>query len=129
MPVDPAATPTETVYGRLDERVAVGRRRLGRPLTLAEKILFNHLNDPEGQELDRGHSYAEFRPDRVACQDATAQMAILQFMTAGLPEVAVPTTIHCEYLIKSHDDAASEMTAAEKDNAEVYEYLRSPAHR
>ena len=91
----------DDVYGRLAERVALGRERLGRPLTLTEKILFNHLDDPEGQELERGASYADFDPDRVAMQDATAQMALLQFMTAGLPEVAVPTTVHCDHLIQA----------------------------
>ena len=83
-----ASTPIELideVYARLEDRIAIGRRRLGRPLTLAEKILFNHLADPEHQELERGRSYAELYPDRVAMQDATAQMALLQFMTAGLP--------------------------------------------
>ncbi|MGA1570139.1 MAG: aconitate hydratase, partial [Ilumatobacteraceae bacterium] len=72
------------VYATLPERVAIGRRRLERPLTLAEKILINHLDDPECQDLVRGESYADLRPDRVAMQDATAQMALLQFMTAGL---------------------------------------------
>ena len=86
----------DEVYARLPERVALGRRRLGRPLTLAEKILVNHLRDAGGQELERGRSYADFDPDRVAMQDATAQMALLQFMTAGLSEVAVPSTVHCE---------------------------------
>ena len=90
-----AQTPIDlvnSVYATLPDRVAVGRRRLGRPLTLAEKILVNHLRDPETQELQRGHSYADFHPDRVAMQDATAQMALLQFMTAGLDTVAAPTT-------------------------------------
>ena len=90
-----ATTPVDlvdAVYARLPERVALGRERLGRPLTLAEKVLVNHLRDPRGQELERGRSYADFDPDRVAMQDATAQMALLQFMTAGLPEVAVPST-------------------------------------
>ena len=88
MPVS-ATTPielVEQVYSRLPARVALGRERLGRPLTLAEKVLINHLRDPHGQELERGRSYADFDPDRVAMQDATAQMALLQFMTAGLPE-------------------------------------------
>ena len=92
-----ANTPIELVnevYGRLDERIAIARRRLGRPLSLSEKILVNHLADPEGQDLGRGTAYAELYPDRVAMQDATAQMALLQFMTAGLPSVAVPTTVH-----------------------------------
>ena len=95
-------TPVELVqgvYATLEERVAIGRRRLGRPLTLAEKILINHLGDPEGQELERGRSYADLQPDRVAMQDATAQMALLQFMTAGLPQAAVPSTVHCDHLI------------------------------
>ena len=99
-----ASTPLELideVYARLEDRIATGRRRLGRPLTLAEKILFNHLADPEHQELERGRSYAELYPDRVAMQDATAQMALLQFMTAGLPQTAVPTTVHCDHLIQA----------------------------
>jgi aconitate hydratase len=82
-----AGTPIELVqgvYATLPDRVALGRERLGRPLTLTEKILINHLSDPAGQELERGRSYTDFHPDRVAMQDATAQMALLQFMTAGL---------------------------------------------
>ncbi|HZU74846.1 MAG TPA: aconitate hydratase [Acidimicrobiales bacterium] len=127
-----ATTPTELaaeVYGRLEERVALGRRRLGRPLTLAEKILFNHLADPGAQELDRGRSYAELYPDRVAMQDATAQMALLQFMTAGLAEVAVPTTVHCDHLIQAHTGARADLAVAEDTNAEVYEFLRSVSAR
>ncbi|MEY3358715.1 MAG: aconitase [Actinomycetota bacterium] len=87
------------VYAKLPGNVAVARKRLGRPLTLTEKILVNHLNDPQGQELERGRSYADFAPDRVAMQDATAQMALLQFMTAGLPTTSVPSTVHCDHLI------------------------------
>ena len=87
-----AGTPlslVEQIYDRLDERVTLGRTRLGRPMTLTEKILVNHLRDAHSQDLERGRSYADFEPDRVAMQDATAQMALLQFMTAGLPQVAV----------------------------------------
>jgi aconitate hydratase len=127
MPVT-ASTPIELiddVYGRLPDRVAVGRRRMGRGLSLAEKILFNHLADAESQGLDRGHSYSELFPDRVAMQDATAQMALLQFMTAGLPQVAVPSTVHCDHLIQAHDGAAVDLLAAEKTNAEVYDFLRT----
>jgi len=109
--------------------VAVGRRRLGRPLTLAEKVLFNHLQDPEAQELDRGHSYAEFVPDRVAMQDATAQMALLQFMTADLPRVQVATTIHCDHLILAKVGAIADLTAANEVNAEVYDFLRTASAR
>src|SRR5690242_18773018 len=107
-----ASTPIELieeVYSRLDDRVAIGRRRLGRALTLAEKVLFNHLADPEHQELERGRSYSELYPDRVAMQDATAQMALLQFMTAGLPRVAVPTTVHCDHLIQARIGAAEDL--------------------
>ena len=89
------------VYDTLDERVALWRERLGRPLTLAEKILVNHLDDPTRSVMERGVSYADLRPDRVAMQDATAQMAWLQFMTAGLDEVQVPTTTHCCLLYTS----------------------------
>ena len=97
-----AGTPIELVngvYASLEERVALGRKRLGRNLTLTEKILINHLSDPKKQEMERGSSYADFAPDRVAMQDATAQMALLQFMTAGLPTTAVPSTVHCDHLI------------------------------
>ncbi len=123
-----ASTPIELideVYGRLPERVEIGRRRLGRGLSLAEKILFNHLADAEAQGLDRGHSYSELFPDRVAMQDATAQMALLQFMTAGLPEVAVPSTVHCDHLIQAYEGAARDLLAAEETNQEVYDFLRT----
>ncbi len=123
-----ASTPLElldSVYGRLAERVAIGRRRLGRGLTLTEKILLNHLADPEAQSLERGRAYAELYPDRVAMQDATAQMALLQFMTAGLPQVAVPTTVHCDHLIQAHTDGVTDLLAAEQVNSEVYDFLRS----
>ena len=115
----------EAVYGQLRERVAIGRRRLGRGLTLAEKILVNHLDDPEAQELSRGKAYADLRPDRVAMQDATAQMALLQFMTAGLPQVRVPSTVHCDHLISARVDAKTDLAVAEAGNREVYDFLRS----
>ncbi len=98
-----AGTPielVEQVYATLPERVASSAASASAaPLTLAEKILINHLVDPTGQEMERGASYADFHPDRVAMQDATAQMALLQFMTAGLPQTAVPSTVHCDHLI------------------------------
>jgi aconitate hydratase len=123
-----ATTPielVEAVYATLPERVAVGRRRLGRGLTLTEKILINHLDDPENQELERGRSYADFHPDRVAMQDATAQMALLQFMTAGLPQVAVPTTVHCDHLIQAKAGADIDLHFALDINSEVYDFLSS----
>ena len=123
-----ATTPIElvdAVYARLPERVALGRERLGRPLTFAEKVLVNHLRDPQGQELERGRSYADFDPDRVAMQDATAQMALLQFMTAGLPEVAVPSTVHCDHLIQARGRRRHRPAAALDVNSEVYDFLAS----
>ena len=123
-----AGTPielVEKVYGTLTERVQLGRQRLGRPLTLAEKILINHLVDPEGQAMERGASYADYRPDRVAMQDATAQMALLQFMLAGLPAVAVPSTVHCDHLIQARVGADADMQVALDVNREVYDFLRS----
>ena len=123
-----ASTPielVERVYGTLPDRVAIGRRRLGRGLTLTEKILINHLDDPESQELERGRSYADFDPDRVAMQDATAQMALLQFMTAGLSQVAVPSTVHCDHLIMAKEGAALDLKFALDTNSEVYAFLHS----
>jgi len=127
-----AGTPVElvtAVYDRLPERVAIGRRRLGRGLTLAEKILFNHLDDPEQEEIERGRSYVDLRPDRVAMQDATAQMALLQFMTAGLDRVQVPTTVHCDHLIQAKAGATLDLLAAQEANEEVYEFLRTVSAR
>ena len=123
-----ASTPielVESVYATLAERVALGRERLGRPLTLTEKVLINHLSDPAGQEMERGRSYADFRPDRVAMQDATAQMALLQFMTAGLPQVAAPSTVHCDHLIQAKVGARIDLGVAIDTNEEVYDFLRS----
>ena len=123
-----AGTPIELVnkvYSALPERVALGRQRLGRPLTLAEKILVNHLVDPATQEMVRGGSYADFNPDRVAMQDATAQMALLQFMTAGLPTTAVPSTVHCDHLILAKVGAKIDLGVAIDDNREVYDFLKS----
>ena len=115
----------EDVYDELPGNVAIARKRLGRPLTLTEKILVNHLADPAGQELERGRSYADFHPDRVAMQDATAQMALLQFMTAGLPATAVPSTVHCDHLIMAKVGARIDMGVAIDTNKEVYDFLRS----
>ena len=123
-----AGTPIELVQGvykTLATNCAIGRKRLGRPLTLAEKILINHLVDPNNQELERGRSYADFNPDRVAMQDATAQMALLQFMTAGLPTTAVPSTVHCDHLISAKVGAKIDLGVAVDTNKEVYDFLRS----
>ncbi|MEY4634074.1 MAG: aconitase, partial [Actinomycetota bacterium] len=123
-----AGTPIELVegvYAKLTANAQLGRERLGRPLSLAEKILINHLVDPKAQEMERGRSYADFNPDRVAMQDATAQMALLQFMTAGLPETAVPSTVHCDHLILAKTGAKLDLRDANDVNREVYDFLRS----
>src|SRR5690606_34895898 len=122
-----ASTPielVEAVYAKLPGNVALGRERLGRPLTLTEKILVNHLADPNA-EVERGVTYNDFNPDRVARLDATAQMALLQFMTAGLPEAAVPSTVHCDHLIQAKVGAQIDLGVAIDTNAEVYDFLRS----
>ena len=127
-----ASTPIELiqgVYTTLNERLDVGRRRMERPLTLAEKILINHLDNPEDTALERGVSYVDLRPDRVAMQDATAQMAWLQFMTADLDEVQVPTTTHCDHLIQARDDGKKDLATALDGNREVYDFLASVSAR
>jgi len=127
MAVEPN-TPIElvrSVYDRMDERVALAREVLGRPVTFAEKVLFTHLRDPRSQMVERGVTYNDLDPDRVAMQDATAQMALLQFMTAGLPEVAVPSTVHCDHLIQARVDGHVDLLAALDNNAEVYDFLES----
>ena len=127
-----ASTPVELVegvYATLDERVGRARESFGRPLTLAEKVLVNHLDPSETAVPVRSVSYVDLRPDRVAMQDATAQMAWLQFMTAGLDEVRVPTTTHCDHLITARTDARRDLLAALSGNDEVYEFLRSVCAR
>ncbi len=122
-----ASTPIELingVYATLDQRLGAARTKFGRGLTLAEKILINHLDSPD-QELERGDSYVDLRPDRVAMQDATAQMAWLQFMTAGLDEVQVPATTHCDHLIQARIDGKRDLLAAVETNEEVYDFLES----
>ena len=121
-------TPVELVesrYRQFPDRVEVARRRLGRPLTFTDKILITHADEPETVGLERGVDYSSYRPDRVALQDATAQMALLQFMTAGLPQVAVPSTVHCDHLIQAHAGADADLRSALDTNSEVYEFLRS----
>ncbi len=126
-----ASTPIELVngvYATLDQRLGAARTRFGRGLTLAEKILINHLDSPD-QELERGDSYVDLRPDRVAMQDATAQMAWLQFMTAGLDEVQVPATTHCDHLIQARVDGKRDLLAAVETNEEVYDFLEAVCAR
>ncbi|EYE91032.1 aconitate hydratase ACO1 [Aspergillus ruber CBS 135680] len=110
-------------YKKMSENLDIVRQRLSRPLTYAEKILYSHLDDPHGQDIERGKSYLRMRPDRVACQDATAQMAILQFMSAGMPSVATPTTVHCDHLIEAQVGGDQDLARANDINREVYDFL------
>ena len=119
----------ESIYRQMDERLAIAKPRVNRPLSLAEKILFGHLDDPAQQELLPGKSYISLRPDRVAMQDATAQMALLQFMSAGLKSVAVPTTVHCDHLIQARVGANEDLKQAEVTNEEVYNFLRTVSQK
>ena len=114
------------VYARMTERVDHARKLVGRPLTLSEKILYAHLWDnPAEKAYGRGKDYVDFAPDRIACQDATAQMALLQFMHAGKPKVAVPTTVHCDHLIQAKIDAATDLKTAKNSSSEVFDFLES----
>jgi aconitate hydratase len=120
----------KAVYSRLGERVEAARRVVGRPLTLAEKILYSHLYEGiPTQAFQRGKTYVDFAPDRVAMQDATAQMALLQFMQAGKPQVAVPSTVHCDHLIQAKIGAAVDLETAKDTNREVYEFLASISNK
>ena len=119
----------ERIYARTPGRVKVARRIAGRALTLTEKILYAHYWRPPKAPAVRGSSYEEFAPDRVAMQDATAQMALLQFMSAGIPRVAVPSTVHCDHLIQARAGAREDLADARKENREVYEFLRDVSAR
>ena len=119
----------EAVYKKVEANLAVARRKLGRPLNLAEKILLGHLDDPQSQELVPGDSYLMLRPDRVAHQDVTGQMAVLQFMQAGRKTVAVPTTIHCDHLIQARVEGRADTQDALNENSEVYNFLESSARK
>ncbi|KAF9971640.1 Aconitate hydratase mitochondrial [Actinomortierella ambigua] len=112
-------------YQRIEDNLSVVRKRLNHPLTLAEKVVYGHLDDAHNQVIERGKSYLKLRPDRVACQDATAQMALLQFMSAGLPNVAVPSTVHCDHLIEAQLGGEKDLSRAKDINGEVYDFLAS----
>ncbi|MBX2902343.1 MAG: aconitate hydratase [Chitinophagales bacterium] len=118
------------VYANFPSRVEAARKLLNRPLTLTEKILYAHLHQSQGlEEFQRGKSYVDFAPDRVAMQDATAQMALLQFMQAGRPKVAVPSTVHCDHLITAKDGSKTDLSAAVSGNKEVYDFLASVSNK
>lgn len=110
-------------FDKLQKNLKIIKDRLGRPLTLSEKILYAHLDDPKNAEVKRGATYLKLRPDRVAMQDATAQMAMLQFISSGLPRVAVPSTIHCDHLIEAQVGNEKDLPRALEINKEVYNFL------
>ncbi|RYJ41680.1 aconitate hydratase [Flavobacterium beibuense] len=118
------------VYENMAERVDKARELVGRPLTLSEKILYSHLwEGVPSQAFTRGKDYVDFAPDRVACQDATAQMALLQFMHAGKSKVAVPTTVHCDHLIQAKIDAKTDLKRAKEQSNEVFDFLSSISNK
>ena len=118
------------VYGQMAERIDSARNVVGKPLTLSEKILYNHLWDGAATSaFTRGEDYVDFAPDRIACQDATAQMALLQFMQAGKPKVAVPTTVHCDHLIQAKQGAKKDLKRANEVSNEVFDFLGSVSNK
>ncbi|PJE47374.1 MAG: aconitate hydratase [Sediminibacterium sp.] len=118
------------VYAEMPAKVDNARKALGRPLTLSEKILFAHLHaDQALSNFERGNSYVDFAPDRVAMQDATAQMALLQFMQAGRKQAAVPSTVHCDHLITAKDEAKKDLEVANAESKEVYDFLASVSNK
>lgn len=118
------------VYATMPEKVEAARKTLGRSLTLSEKILFAHLHsDQKLENFERGGSYVDFAPDRVAMQDATAQMALLQFMTAGRKKAAVPSTVHCDHLINAKISSATDLAFATEESKEVYDFLASVSNK
>ena len=119
----------ESVYKTLTENISTIRERKNAPLTLAEKILFGHATDPSSISLDKGEDYGDFAPDRVAMQDATAQMALLQFMQAGMEKTAVPSTVHCDHLIQAYEGASSDLAVANQTHKEVFDFLRSASQK
>jgi aconitate hydratase len=123
--LDPPGSPNiNDTYTKMAENIFEVRKVLGRPLTLSEKIVYGHLDNPKIEPV-RGETYLKLRPDRVAMQDATAQMAVLQFISSGLPKTAVPSTIHCDHLIAAEKGASQDLSNANKTNAEVYDFLSS----
>ncbi|MFM8711172.1 MAG: aconitase family protein, partial [Sphingomonadales bacterium] len=118
------------LYAEMPAKVDAARQTLGRPLTLAEKILFAHLWEGVAvKDYERGKAYVDFAPDRVAMQDATAQMALLQFDTTGRKKVSVPSTVHCDHLIVAKTDSKADLDKAVKENEEVYNFLASISNK
>ena len=120
----------KNLYNKFPTRVNAAKKLLGKPLTLTEKILYAHLDEGiASQVYSRNESYVDFRPDRVAMQDATAQMALLQFMQAGRSKVGVPSSVHCDHLIQAKEGAIKDLESANYTNHEVYEFLSSVSNK
>jgi aconitate hydratase len=120
----------KALYEKMPSKVDAARKMIGRPLTLTEKILYSHLHvDQKSENFQRGQSYVDFAPDRVAMQDATAQMALLQFMQSGRPKVAVPSTVHCDHLITAKEGAAKDLAFATSESKEVFDFLGSVSNK
>ena len=120
----------KSVYSKIKDRVNKARDLTGKPLTASEKILYSHLWDGNPEKVfSRGKDYVDFAPDRIACQDATAQMALLQFMQAGKSKVAVPTTVHCDHLIQAKSGATQDLKSANSTSAEVFNFLESVSNK
>jgi aconitate hydratase len=120
----------KALYDQMPSRIAKARKVVNKPLTLSEKILYAHLHaDQKLDNFGRGKSYVDFAPDRVAMQDATAQMALLQFMSAGRPKVAVPSTVHCDHLIVAQTGAQDDLVKANKESKEVFDFLASVSNK
>ncbi len=117
------------VYAALPQKIETARKVVGHPLTLTEKVLYTHLDIATDKPFRRGEDYVNFRPDRVAMQDATAQMALLQFMTCGRDKVSVPSTVHCDHLIQAKVEAATDLQTAIDSNKEVFDFLASVSNR
>ena len=118
------------VYRNMPARIEAARKIVNRPLTLSEKILYSHLHaDQPVQNFERGKSYVNFSPDRVAMQDATAQMALLQFMSAGIPKVRVPSTVHCDHLILAKQGAEQDLRDSLTASGEVFQFLESVSNK
>src|SRR6185369_5741405 len=118
------------LYAAIPSRIAKARKVVNKPLTLSEKILYSHLHsDQKLEAFGRGKSYVDFAPDRVAMQDATAQMALLQFMQSGRAKVAVPSTVHCDHLIEAKENSKTDLDRAVHESSEVYDFLASVSNK
>ena len=125
--IESTADMAAKVYETMERNLAIVRRRLGRPLTLADKVLLGHGDDPEHQEMEAGKSYLFLRPDRVVLQDVLGQTAMLQFMQTRRQRVAVPTSIHCDHLIQARVEGQADLRESLAENQEVYDFLKSAA--